>query len=334
SSDATSAEADKNNFDIDFSQSQNPGNDNTLPRLWEQGNAGGIAAVVEDQIITIEELRKEVAPFVQQLQREARSPEDFNRRLENLSQQAMRYLVDEALVLNSFKDKQEKTKFKIPQSYIDSQIDQYIASKFNNDRKAFIASLKAQGKTQRQFEQEFEDQIAISYMRGQIQKSQAEISPEKIEQFYRDHPQLFRQEDAVDMYMITLKTEQDTETIKVLETTFKEGKVQTGEQFQKLARKHSRDEKRKDGGDWGWVSKEDLRGEIADRAFALKPGEHTGPIVVGKSTFFIFVKDKRKAGTKDLELVRSNIEDMLSNQLSQQAQERWLEGLRKKAYIK
>lgn len=312
-------------LDLDFSRFDAT---TVSPQLWTLENAGGIAAVVDDSIITVDELRREVAPLIPQVQRESRSQQEFNARMDALSRQALQHLVDQKVIQKAFERKQEKMKFKIPQTYIDNEFDKYLASEFNNDRQAFVAYLKAQGKTERQFKQEFEEQIQISYMHGQIRHTQAEISPEKIEQYYKDHPQLFQREAAIHLYMITLK-EADREKIALIETALKKG-----DNFQKLAVQYSRDEKRKRGGDWGWINKEDIREEIATKAFALKSGETAGPIEVGKSIFFIYVKESCDAGTKPLVEVRGEIEDRLAQKNTMEAQQRWLEGLRKKSYIK
>lgn len=318
-------EVDKPPIHLDFSK---PRTTNVSPQLWTIENAGGIAAVVDDSIITVDELRREVAPLIPQVQRESGSQEEFNARMDALSRHALQHLVDQKVVQKAFERKQEKMKFKIPQTYIDSEYDKYLASEFNNDRQAFVAFLKAQGKTERQFKQEFEEQIQISYMQGQISHTQAEISPEKIEKYYKDHPQLFQREAAIHLYMITLK-EADREKISVIQKA-----LDKGEDFQKLAVQYSRDEKRKRGGDWGWINKEDIREEIALKAFTLKPGDTAGPVEVGKSIFFIYIKDTHEAGTKPLIEVRGEIEDRLAQKNTFEAQQRWLEGLRKKPYIK
>ena len=305
-----------------------PSTSNVSPQLWTIENAGGIAAVVDDSIITVDELRREVAPLIPQVQRESRSQEEFNARMDALSRHALQHLVDQKVVQKAFERKQEKMKFKIPQTYIDSEYDKYLEAEFNNDRQALTTFLKNQGKTERQFKQEFEEQIQISYMHGQIRHTQAEISPEKIEKYYKDHPQLFQREAAIHLYMITLK-EVDREKIPVIEKA-----LEKGEDFPKLAVQYSRDEKRKRGGDWGWINKEDIREEIALKAFAIKPGDTAGPIEVGKSIFFIYIKETCEAGAKPLIEVRREIEDRLAQKNTFEAQQRWLEGLRKKSYIK
>jgi len=44
--------------------------------------ANGIAAIAEDKIITVDDVRREVTPLIPQLQRDARNEQEFNQKLE------------------------------------------------------------------------------------------------------------------------------------------------------------------------------------------------------------------------------------------------------------
>jgi len=52
--------------------------------------ANGIAAIAEDKIITVDDVRREVTPLIPQLQREARNEQEFNQKLEALQDDAIK----------------------------------------------------------------------------------------------------------------------------------------------------------------------------------------------------------------------------------------------------
>lgn len=67
--------------------------------------ANGIAATVQGEIITIDQVRAEMAPIVAQIRREARSRDDFNQRIEALQAEVVRSLIDRILIVQEFESR-------------------------------------------------------------------------------------------------------------------------------------------------------------------------------------------------------------------------------------
>ena len=108
--------------------------------------ANGIAAVVEDKVITVDDVRREISPLIPQIQREARNEADFNRRLEQLQDSIIQDLIDRVLIIKEFRKDEKK---QIPAGYIDRHISDIQAEQFENDRSKFLAYLRARGTTLR-----------------------------------------------------------------------------------------------------------------------------------------------------------------------------------------
>src|SRR5277367_4578197 len=96
--------------------------------------ANGIAAIAEDKIITVDDVRREVTPLIPQLQREARNEEEFNQKLEALQDNAIQNLIDRVLIIKDF---QKDDKRHVPESFIDDQIAEELSDQFDNDRSKF-----------------------------------------------------------------------------------------------------------------------------------------------------------------------------------------------------
>ena len=107
-----------------------------------------------------------------------------------------------------------------------------------------------------------------------------------------------------------------------------------GADFSELARKYSNDSRKGKGGDWGWQRRSDLRKEFSDVIFSLEKGQRSEPLVMPEGAFIFFVEDRKHAGTIPLDEARPEIEKALVQQGSRQATERWLEKLRRNAYVK
>ena len=69
-------------------------------------------------------------------------------------------------------------------------------------------------------------------------------------------------------------------------------------------------------------------------AFDLDIEQYSEPIQLGGQVFIMQVEDRREEGIQPLLEVRERIENILVDQLARQAQQRWLERLRRDAYIK
>lgn len=303
--------------------------------LWERIQySNGIAAVVEDRIITIEELRREITPLLRQIQREATSVSDFENRVELLGREVLQNLVDRILTVKEF----EKDGFQVPQSYIENEFDDFIAKHYNNDRAQFLQHLKAQGQTIREFRKQLQERLIVSYMRGRFRRSISEVSPEKIEKFYDENRDAFFQEESVLLKQIMLFANPSSKAIgtDALEVTARKisDQLDNGASFSELAKKYSQDEKAKEGGAWGWINRSDIREELANVAFSLSEGAHSDPIILEGNIFILYVEEKREEGLQPLEHVRSVIEETLIDDLTRQAQQRWLDRLRKDAYTR
>ena len=113
-----------------------------------------------------------------------------------------------------------------------------------------------------------------------------------------------------------------------------EAQIKAGASFVDIARLYSQDSRRTKGGDWGWQRKSDLRKEFADVLFTMGKGQTTDPIVMAEGAFILHVEERKFAGIQPIDEVREQIERMLVQQYARQAQERWLEKLRRNGYVK
>lgn len=294
--------------------------------------ANGIAAIAEDRIITVDDIRREVAPLIPEIQRQSRSEKEFNEKVEALQEDVIQNLIDRVLIVKDFYKDEKKH---VPESYVDNAVAETIITQFDGDRSKFLAYLRSRGISQKDYRKEQEEDMIYGYMRQQQAKSASTVSPVKIEAYYAEHKESFYQEDSVHLRLIQLaRTADDTDD--TLRT--KAGEIITqlkaGTEFGNLARQYSQDSRKGKGGDWGWQRRSDLRKEFSDTIFALTKGQYSEPLIMPEGAFIFFAEDRKHAGVLPLDEVRPDIERALVQQGSRQATERWLEKLRRNAYIK
>ena len=299
--------------------------------IWDPPYRQGIAAEVEDTIITFEEIRREMSPLIPRIREGARSRPEFNRQMEELYLEILGSLIDRAIILREFRNRE----FNIPQSFIESRMDQILAEDFEGDRSRFHEYLRNQGKSVREFRREIHEDIIISAMRGERRRSQSQISPERIERFYNENKLHFYEEESVHLRVIMLRPLADESPDLMRQQVERVmDELARGTPFPDVATRFSQDHRRDRGGDWGWLLRRDLREEMAEAAFDLKVGEYSGAITLGNQTFIIYLEDIRDEGIQPLNEVRERIEQILASQLARQDQQQWLERLRRNAYIR
>ena len=298
--------------------------------LQETGS-NGILAVVEDRVITRDEVMREVAPFIPQIRQKSLSEFEFNKRVGDYIREIVQNMVDRELIVKEFRDKG----MTIPQSFLDSHFEDYIKKEFNGDRAEFIKFVQAQGKTIKQFRQDQEKDLIVGYMQSNKRQTVAEISPKKIKDYYEANKSKWYTPASAKISLITLKTGR-TATLEENRKLAKEivAKYNAGEKFSDLARKYSKDDSSAKGGEWGWYKKGELNPLLDKQAFSIEAGKITEPVEIGDMIFILKVEEKKPDGISPIDDVREQIEWTIAEQNGRETYNKWVEGLRKKAFIK
>jgi RNA polymerase sigma factor (sigma-70 family) len=148
------------------SQSSPPAED-PLMRTLQAMFPNGIVATVGDKKITVEAIRREVAPLLPRLQMEARNPDELSHRLNQVQNTIVKDAVERLLLLKEFSSEGQR---QIPGSYLEQAFADELKGKFADEPAQFAAYLKSRGMTKEQYRKELEEEIAYRYMKGQQRK--------------------------------------------------------------------------------------------------------------------------------------------------------------------
>lgn len=299
------------------------------PALIRLGN--GIAAVAEGEIITIQQLRTELNPIIPRLRVESKDQQEFAERINEISKEVLQNMIDRIIIVKAAEEKG----ILIPPSYIDQEYDEVIARDFGGDRARFLAYLKERGITARDYRKDIYKRVVVNVMRQQTRKSQSEISPERIQDFYVKNKLKFYQSESMHLRQVILTPIAD-EGLVPLRQTAKQviNELQAGANFGDLARKYSQDEMSRRGGDWGWIERQDIRTELSEVAFNLQKGQYSEPIELSGTIFILYAEDQRQEMIQPISQVRDIIENVLIGELARDTQEKWIQDLRNKAYVR
>src|SRR5216117_1111605 len=291
----------------------------------------GIAAVVNGDVITYSQVRALSAPR-EKLLRQQFTGQELEKKMIELRQLALKDLIDRRLVIQAFK----KESYQIPDHIVDERMQQIIRESFGGDRNTFIKTLEAQNYTLGEFKEKELERIMVSAMRTKNVKSSLLIPPNKIEEYYRQHSDEFTTKEQIKLRMIMIPSHADTGNSAAQKAMAEEvlGKVVSGAEFDRMAQIYSEDSTRDMGGDWGWIERKTLAAPLEKIAFNMPVGRISNIIDYAGNYYILKVEDKHGGVTRSLAEVRSDIEKKLIQEQAHNLQERWLAGLRAKAYIR
>jgi peptidyl-prolyl cis-trans isomerase SurA len=294
-------------------------------------SVNGIAAVVNNDVITYSEVRGVVEPR-ERLLRSQYSGEELNKRIIELRKSALQDLIDRQLIIQQF----DKDKLDIPGFFVDERVKDIIRDSFGGDRNAFIKTMEAQNYSISKFKSLEREKIIVQAMRSKNVKSNLMVPPARVEEYYKQHPELFSSKAQVKLRMIMIPGKPDAGPDDPQKAMAQEirGKLITGADFDKMAQMYSEDSTRDLGGDWGWIDDKTLSAPLTEVAFKLKPGEISKVVSLSNNYYLLKVEARQGGDVKPLKDVRADIEGRLHQEQAQQLQEHWIASLRSKAYIK
>jgi parvulin-like peptidyl-prolyl isomerase len=293
----------------------------------------GIAAVVNSNVITYGQVR-ELLMFRQRSMGQQEMTPEMKEKMKESQDAAINDLVDRQLIIDAFKT----DGFQIPEYVVEDRVNSLIREEFGGDRTAFVRTLKAQGFSLSRFREVEREKIIVQAMRQKAVKSDFVISPDKIEASYRANIAKYSTPEEIRLSMIVLRPEagESDDPVTAAREVAAEirQKLADGADFAGMAQMYSQDSTAELGGDWGWIDRKTLTSELNSVAFSLSPGELSDVIQVGDAFYIMRVEAKKAAVTKPLAEMRDEISAKLYEEEKLRLQKQWIDGLRRKAYVK
>ncbi|MDR0693247.1 MAG: peptidyl-prolyl cis-trans isomerase, partial [Puniceicoccales bacterium] len=291
--------------------------------------ADDIAAIVNNEIVTMTRLMREVSYFIPEIQRTSKSQADFQKKFRECQEFVLNAFIERILIVGDFKSKGGQ----ISDHYEKKEYEAYIHDRFNDDRTAFAQYLRANGQSVREFKKDIRESAIVNYVLSELQRSKSEVSPTKIKEYYNEHIQDFIVDRQIFVKKISLlKRNYTDEQLQTKLSNLKLAIESTNKTHADIIIKTFSDSPK--SCDIGWVCVDDVIPEFADALRKLGVGEYTTPIFLDDTVYILFVADEKPAKKFTLDEVSSKIENALSGKYQKEAKEHYIKKLREKAYIK
>ncbi|MDR1433472.1 MAG: peptidyl-prolyl cis-trans isomerase [Puniceicoccales bacterium] len=288
--------------------------------------ANDIAAIVNNEIITMTRLMREIAPLIPRIRAESRSQEEFQRKMRQYQEMVLNAFIERVLIVSDFKSKGGK----IPDTYEKKEYEAFIRSRFNDDRVAFAKHLRESGESVREFKRDISEHAIVSFVLMGELRAKNEISPAKIREYYDEHIHDFIVDRQIYVRKITLLKSnygEDELQAKLAELA---SAIRSGDDIQFLVKKFNDLPMTQ----IGWISADQMIPEFANALRGLQVGEFTAPITLDSKVYVLYAADEKPAKKFTLDEVRDDIEKILAAKYQAEAKDKYMKKLKEKAYIK
>ncbi|MFH1441782.1 MAG: peptidyl-prolyl cis-trans isomerase [Candidatus Omnitrophota bacterium] len=284
--------------------------DYTLHNLYAQDK---IIAIVNKDVITQKDLRDFMNFMKIQLSKEY-SGNALENHIQSMKSDLLNKLIEDKIILQEAK----KERINIDDNRIKAKIDEI--KKDYPSEEIFLEILKRQGMVLADIESKIKEQMLTYLVVENKIRREILINPVEITKFYQEHVEEFKQPELKVFNSI------DTRDKDLAEEISTELKKNPG--FNEIAKRYSLSI------DTLEVKQNQLKKDIEEKIFRLKPGGISKPVKIGDKYYIFQLKEIIPEQQQQLSEVQNRIYEFLYEQEMQEKLTKWLNELKNKSYIK
>ncbi len=297
----------------------------------------GIAAKVNGQVITKNEVSFMLAPIYSQLaaQFPRRGPQ-FEAEFTKAKSGVIQELVDRQIILDEFK----QIGASIKPHLIDEEVKRQMRELYNGDEVKFREELKRSRLTMEGYREMTREKMVVQAMRAQQFSDAPPPLPNEIQNEYNEVRKTLRDvtKDVITFQKIFIPASDPENPLANSETqlTLAEDiakQLADGKDFSELAKAHSKDAFATEGGLQENVPRTDLSAEFAAIIFDSPKGKIVGPLMDPQGFTIVKPIEIQFGPAPPLDEVREMIEERVRRKKTSMQYEKWIESRRKRAMV-
>jgi peptidyl-prolyl cis-trans isomerase SurA len=304
----------------------------SLPAWAQEQLVDRVVAVVNDEAITQSELDIYLRPLYEELKKQLEE-EELLSQLNQIRLKLLNQMIEDRLVFQEAK----KLGIIVRESEIDEQMNE-VRSRFPSETE-FEKVLRAQGMTLTQIRERYEREITIRRLHDVEIRSRVVVSPQEIEDFYKNRKAELAEEEKVRLRSLTVRKGEEAVEKGIVDEKAKakieslRQRIEQGEDLAKLAQEFSDDPHAKQGGEIGWVKRGEMLPTIDEIIFNLKAGETSSVLETSAGYHFFKVEEKVVSEIPPFEKARGKIQEILFREEARDRFKEWMSELKARAYI-
>ena len=289
----------------------------TVSEVLAQSFSDGIAAIVNSEVITLSELQHELKDETIRLKAKF-SGKALRQKLIQKEYEVLNRLIERKLQVQEAKSKG----LAITKEDFQRAMDQVRS---NRGPTASLENIS---------EKVLREELLISKLIGFEVRRNLMVSPGELLAYYENSKNQFLEPAEYHLRQILLlpKLDDTDQTLKHKATGLLE-KIRDGQPFAEVAQVHSDGPESVQGGDLGYVRKDELLDALGKTLGRLKPGGVSAPLRSTIGLHILMLEDIKLGKVQNFEEVKDEIQAELFQKKTQEAQQEWLSSLKDKAYI-
>ena len=293
----------------------------------------GVAAYVNDSVITISEVREAMAPMVPELREVYQGP-DLQAKIQETYDDVLQSMIDDKLIVRAY-DADTKLNKDAMNRHVERRVTEFIEERFGGDRQEFLKVLKDEHMPYDQWHQRMRDHLIVGMMRQKEVDGQIVIPPREVRRIYEENAAKYQKPERVRISVIVIHagTNDETRVAKLRLATETLAQLKGGASFAETAKRVSEETKAQEGGDWGWLDLADLRRELVEAVKPLGFGALSGLVSVDGDLYVVKLVGRQAAGLTPFDTVRADIEKDLRRKETKRLYKLWVDRLRKDAFV-
>jgi peptidyl-prolyl cis-trans isomerase SurA len=277
-----------------------------------------VVAVVNGDIITMSDLQREEA-----LKKGSGKQEEERLLLEDM--------IDRKLQMNAAK----RAGMDVTDKELADAVED-IMKRNSMDSKQFESALAKEGLTLEQYKVELREQMTLSRVYNKYVRSGLAVDEAEVRAFYEKNKKNYSLPEEIRVRQIFFRlpekaTPDQSAAVKEKALAALE-RAKKGEDFIHLVKELSESEDAEQGGDLGFMQRDQVIPEIEEAARMLKPGEIAGPVQCAGG-FHVIRLEEIRVQVKPFEKVKDEIAKMLFEQKMENTYRTWLQTLRSDSLI-
>jgi len=290
----------------------------------------GVAAIVNDDVITISEVDEAGAPIYREIQR--KYGDDAQAEIAQARREVLDQLIDQKLM------EQVIVKFEITAS--DSEVDLAIndVKKQNGiTQEGLERALSKEGISYDEYREQVRSQIERTKLVSRQVRNRTSTSDDQAKKYFQEHPDEFSQDEQIKARHILIpvapnaSADEKAAARKKAEKALAE--VKRGGDFGAIALEYSSGPTAKDGGELGWISRGQTLPEFEASAFLLDKGQTSDVVETKLGLHIIQVQDKKPRRTVSFDEAKPAIRNKVAQDQVESQFGDWMKKLRDNAYI-
>ncbi|MDY6987325.1 MAG: SurA N-terminal domain-containing protein [Thermodesulfobacteriota bacterium] len=291
-----------------------------------------IAAIVNDDVITLSEWDEAVEPYAGQIRQSLYGPQEKNEIFSRLRQDVLNRMIDEKLT----DQESQRLGVLVDESDVDEKIDQITGAQ-SMSKEDLWKALQDQGYSEEEYRHRIKEQMLRMQLINLEVKSKIAVTEEEIKDYYNQHKEEYQEQRRYHLRTILVRvsssatTKERDEALKRIEAAAEAFEAGVG--FEELAQRYSDDMTAKEGGDLGLFHLDELSAEFRQTVRGMKEGEVSPIMQTPQGYQVIMLQDIKRESGKSLEEAKLQIQDKLYNDLVEKKYKAWLDELRERSYI-